>query len=248
MNKRINQLACCLLLLFSVNAISSSAVAQNKRILVFSKTAGFYHQSIPAGIAALQKLAAENKFVADTTKDAAVFTAANLKQYAAVVFLSTTGDVLNDEQQKAFEGYIQAGGGFVGIHAATDTEYGWPWYGKLVGAYFLKHPEQQMATLQVVDRRNISTRHLPATWARKDEWYNFKEIQPDLHVLIKLDESTYKGGTNGNDHPIAWYHNYDGGRAFYTGLGHVDASYTDPLFLKHLLGGLQYAIGIKRMK
>jgi len=228
--------------------MSSTAIAQNKKILVFSKTAGFYHQSIPAGIAALQKLAVENKFVADTTKDATIFTAANLKQYAAVVFLSTTGDVLNDEQQKAFEGYIQAGGGFVGIHAATDTEYGWPWYGKLVGAYFLKHPEQQMATLQVVDRKSIATRHLPATWARKDEWYNFKDIQPDLHVLIKLDESTYKGGSNGTDHPMAWYHNYDGGRAFYTGLGHVDASYTDPLFLKHLLGGLQYAMGIKRMK
>lgn len=247
MNKKTKYLICYLLLLFSVNAIST-AVAQNKKILVFAKTAGFYHQSIPVGIAALQKLGAENKFAVDTTKDAAVFTAANLKQYAAVVFLSTTGDVLNDEQQKAFEQYVQAGGGFVGIHAATDTEYGWPWYGKLVGAYFVKHPEQQMATLQIVDRKSIATRHLPATWARKDEWYNFKDIQPDLHVLIKLDESTYKGGSNGTDHPMAWYHNYDGGRAFYTGLGHVDASYTDPLFLKHLLGGLQYAMGIKRMK
>jgi len=248
MNKRINQLVCFLGVLLLVSIITSSAVAQNKKILVFSKTAGFYHQSIPAGIVALQKLGAENKFLVDTTKDAAVFTAASLKQYAAVVFLSTTGDVLNDEQQKAFEQYIKAGGGFVGIHAATDTEYGWPWYGKLVGAYFLKHPEQQIATLQIVDRKSVATRHLPATWARKDEWYNFKEIQPDLHVLIKLDESTYKGGSNGTDHPMAWYHDYDGGRAFYTGLGHVDGSYTDPLFLKHLLGGLQYAMGIKRMK
>jgi len=236
------------LLLFATIFLCNTAYAQKYKILVFSKTAGYHHQSIAVGVPAIQKLGAENGFAVDSTADSTFFTPLNLKKYAAVVFLNTTGDVLNDEQQKAFEHYIQAGGGFVGIHAATDTEYAWPWYGKLVGGYFVKHPEQQMATLHIVNRKSIATRHLPKDWARKDEWYNFKDIQPDLKVLIELDESTYKGGSNGPHHPMAWYHAYDGGRAFYTGLGHVDASYTDPLFLKHLLGGIQYAAGQKRME
>lgn len=233
-----------ILCVFSVQLVS----AQKYKILVFSKTAGFHHESIAVGIPAIQKLGAENGFAVDVTLDSTQFTPDNLKQYAAVVFLNTTGNVLSETQQTAFEHYIQGGGGFVGVHSATDTEYDWPWYGKLVGAYFLKHPEQQEATLRIADRKSIATRHLPATWTRKDEWYNFKAINPDLKVLITLDESTYKGGSNGDFHPMAWYHDYDGGRAFYTGLGHVDASYTDPLFLRHLLGGIQYAAGQKHMK
>jgi type 1 glutamine amidotransferase len=228
--------------------VSCSAYAQKTKILVFSKTAGYHHASIDQGIAALQKLGEENSFSIDATTDSTRFTPANLKQYAAVVFLSTSGNVLNPEQQQAFEKYIQSGGGFVGVHSATDTEYDWPWYGKLVGAYFVKHPEQQVATLQVVDRKSIATKHLPKSWSRKDEWYNYRDIQPDLKVLIKLNERSYKGGSNGDNHPIAWYHNYDGGRAFYTGLGHVAESYTDPLFLRHLLGGVQYATGQKKME
>ena len=226
---------------------SHTASAQKYKVLVFSKTAGFYHQSIQVGVPAIQKLGAQNKFIVDTTTNADRFTTANLVQYAAVIFLNTTGDVLNPQQQEAFEKYIRSGGGFAGVHSATDTEYGWPWYGKLVGAYFVNHPEQQQATLQVVNRKTIATKHLPQTWVRKDEWYNFKDIQADLEVLIKIDELSYKGGSNGSDHPIAWYHNYDGGRSFYTELGHTAASYEDPLFLKHLLGGIQYAMGQKRI-
>ncbi|SEA10969.1 ThuA domain-containing protein [Pedobacter hartonius] len=243
---KIKYFLCCLLLPAALS--SNNLYAQKYRVLIFSKTAGFHHQSIAEGVPAIQKLGIENKFGVDTTTDSTQFTAANLKKYAAVVFLSTTGNVLGDEEQKAFEQYIRAGGGFVGVHAATDTEYDWPWYGKLVGAYFLKHPAQQMATLHVIDRKSIATKHLPATWARKDEWYNFKDINPDLKVLIELDEDSYTGGSNGAHHPMAWYHSYDGGRAFYTGLGHVEASYTDPMFLKHLLGGIQYAAGQKRME
>ncbi|WEK19992.1 MAG: ThuA domain-containing protein [Candidatus Pedobacter colombiensis] len=236
-------IAASLLILFFVNP-----VAAKKKILVFSKTAGFHHTSIKAGIAAIQKLGLENKFVVDTTIDATKINYQNLKKYAAVVFLSTTGDIFNDEQQAAFERYIKNGGGYVGIHAATDTEYGWPWYGKLAGAYFSSHPAQQMADLIVVNRSTIATQHLPEIWKRKDEWYNFKDIGTDLNVLIKIDEGSYNGGTNGNNHPVAWYHNFDGGRAFYTALGHVEESYTDPLFLKHILGGIQYAMGIKKME
>lgn len=224
------------------------ATAKTKRVLVFSKTAGFHHSSIKVGVAAIQKLGSENKFEVDTTIDARQFNTKNLKKYAAVIFLNTTGDVLNDEQQIAFEQYIKAGGGYVGVHAATDTEYGWPWYGKLAGAYFTDHPRQQMATLNVINRNTIATKHLPEVWKRKDEWYNFKDISTTIKVLITIDESSYEGGKNKPVHPMAWYHDFDGGRSFYTELGHVEESYTDPLFLQHLLGGIQYAMGTKKME
>src|SRR6201991_4382751 len=164
----------------------ASLIAKPK-VLVFSKTAGYHHESIAVGISAIIKLGKENNFDVDTTTNSAKFTVNNLKQYAAVIFLSTTGDVLNDEQQKAFQQYIHSGGGFVGVHAATDTEYGWSWYGDLVGAYFKSHPKQQEATLHVIDRNFIATKHLPETWKRWDEWYNYKWIADDLHVLIKID-------------------------------------------------------------
>ncbi|MDR6784428.1 type 1 glutamine amidotransferase [Pedobacter africanus] len=243
-----NTFARCLTVAFLILIFTLPATAKKKRILVFSKTAGFYHQSIPAGIAAIQQLGRENDFEVDTTKNAALFTLKNLKKYAAVVFLSTTGDVFDEGQQAAFEQYIKAGGGYAGIHAATDTEYGWPWYGKLAGAWFISHPAQQVATLNVINTKTIATRHLPEAWKRKDEWYNFKAINPDLKVLIKIDESSYKGGANGDNHPMSWYHDFDGGRSFYTALGHVEESYTDPLFLKHILGGIQYAMGVKKME
>ena len=131
----------------------------------------------------------------------------------------------------------------MGVHAAADTEYEWPWYGKLVGAYFKSHPKQQKAKIEVVDRNHASTSHLEKTWMHFDEWYNYKDINPDIKVIMKLDESSYEGGENGEDHPIAWYHEFDGGRSFYTGLGHTDESYDDPLFRAHLLGGIKYCLG-----
>jgi len=233
------------LTVFSLLSFTIVSLAKNK-VLVFSKTAGYHHMSIDAGIKAIQELGVKYHFAVDTTTDSTKFVLANLKKYSAIVFLSTTGDVLNEEQQIAFQRYIQAGGGFLGVHAATDTEYGWPWYGKLVGAYFKSHPKQQDATLNVVDRDFIATKHLPQTWKRWDEWYNYKWIGNDLHVLIKIDEKSYTGGENGDNHPMAWYHNFDGGRAFYTELGHTDESYADPLYLNHLLGGIKYAMGWKK--
>ncbi len=216
------------------------------RVLVFMKTAGFYHNSIPAGAVAIQKLGLQNKFIVDTTRDAAAFTKTNLKKYAAIIFLNTTGTVLNDVQKEAFKQYIQKGGGFVGVHAASDTEYEWPWYNGLVGAYFLSHPKQQKAHIIVKNSTHISTRHLPAKWERFDEWYNFKNISDKINVLLLLDEKSYEGGKNGDYHPIAWYHKYEGGRAFYTGFGHTNESYEEPLFLQHLLGGIQYAMAKKK--
>lgn len=213
------------------------------RILVFAKTLGYHHASIANGLVAIQKLGKENSFLVDTTTDASFFTDNKLKQYAAVVFLSTTGDVLNTNQQAAFERFIRDGGGFAGIHSAADTEYDWPWYNELLGAYFLSHPAQQTAVVVVKDKTHISTSMLPDRWQRYDEWYNFKSIKPDIHVLATLDETTYQGGVNGANHPIAWYHEVGCGRSWYTGMGHTKASYSETLFLQHLLEGIKYAIG-----
>ncbi len=231
-----------LLLAGIVCFLSIASNAQNK-ILVFSKTAGFRHSSIPFGKTAIQQLGKENGFAVDTTENAELFTDANLKQYNAVVFLSATGDVLNHYQQAAFERYIQSGGNYVGIHAATDCEYFWPWYGKLSGAYFKSHPRNQKAKLIVSDRTHISTSHLPEVWERVDEWYNFKQVPDHVKVLISIDETSYQGGENGSNHPMAWYHEYDGGRSFYTELGHTNESFSEPFFLQHILGGIKYAIG-----
>ena len=220
-----------------------SGAAPRGRILVFSKTAAFRHGSIEDGIEAIRRLGDESGFDVDATEDAAAFTEENLSQYAAVVFLNTTGDVLDDQQQSDFERFIRAGGGYVGVHAASDTEYGWPWYGELVGAYFVKHPRIQQATLNIVDRSHPATEHLDATWQRTDEWYDFRSINPDTNVLITIDEGSYNGASTGDPHPMAWYHEFDGGRAFYTALGHTTDSYADPKYLQHLLGGIRYAIG-----
>ncbi|HTH81602.1 MAG TPA: ThuA domain-containing protein [Mucilaginibacter sp.] len=224
--------------------------AQGKpRILVFKKSSGYHHGSIPLGALAIIKLGEENGFAVDTTSDADKIEEGNLKKYAALVFVSTTGYFLNNYQQVDLQRYIQAGGGFVGIHAAADAEYDWHWYGRMIGGYFAHHNEgAPTATLNVVDKNNIATKMLPDQWIRKDEWYHYKSMAKDLHVLIKIDESSLKYKPSDErfkmgDHPIAWYHDFEGGRVFYTGLGHTNESYRDPLFLQHLLGGIKYAIG-----
>ncbi|MGH7604069.1 MAG: ThuA domain-containing protein [Gemmatimonadaceae bacterium] len=231
---------------FASVSIATAARSQQPRVLVFSKTAGFRHSSIGVGIAAVRKLGQENGFAVDATEDASAFAWKNLARYRAVVFLNTTGDVLDPAQQDNFERYIQAGGGYVGVHAATDTEYDWPWYGRLAGAWFNGHPGNpnvQKGTYHVLDKNHPSTEGFPDTLVREDEFYNFKSIDPTIHVLIEIDEKSYKGGTNGEHHPMSWYHDFDGGRAWYTNMGHTEATYSEPLFLKHLLGGLRYAMG-----
>ncbi len=229
---------------FQKNTAQPASVKKNN-VLIFSKTSGFRHESIEVGIAAIKKLGTTNNFDVDATEDSAYFTDDNLKKFNTIVFLSTTGTVLGKEQEVALQNFIHNGGGFVGIHAATDCEYEWPWYVKMVGASFLSHPQQQEAKLVVVDNTHLSTKHLSATWTRKDEWYNFKNMNPDVTVLIKIDETSYTGGKNGGNHPMAWYHSYEGGKVFYTELGHTTESYSEPLFLQHILGGIKYSMGVK---
>ncbi|MFJ8587481.1 ThuA domain-containing protein [Streptomyces sp. NPDC093595] len=226
--------------------LSSTPVDRTaKRVLVFSRTAGFRHDSIPAGTAALKELGASSNITVDATEEPRQFTTGNLARYDAVVFLSTTGDVLDAEQQKAFENYVATGGGYVGVHAAADTEYDWDFYGGLVGARFASHPHIQSATVRVEDHDHPATAHLPsAGWQRTDEWYDYRtNPRGQARILATLDETTYEGGTMKGDHPIAWCRSYEGGRAFYTGGGHTAASYDEPAFRQHLLGGLRYATG-----
>lgn len=220
------------------------------RILVFSKTAEYRHDSIADGIRAIQSLGLQHRFEVDASGDASLFTKENLAKYDVIVFLNTTGDILNDDQQAAMESFIKSGKGFVGVHAAADTEYGWEWYGNLVGASFASHPAVQSATIVVRDADHPSTRHLPSKWQRTDEWYNFdnqprKRLGDKVRVLATLDEKTYTGGTMGDEHPFAWCHEFDGGRAWYTAGGHTAESFAEPLFLQHLLGGIMWAAGVK---
>lgn len=230
-----------------VFVMTISCVGNKQReVLVFSKTEGFRHASIEDGKRALLAMGREHGFLVDTSEDATIFTDVGLGQYDCLVFLNTSMDILNESQQLAMQRYVQAGGGFVGIHSAADTEYDWPWYGRLVGAYFNGHPNNpnvRDAIVRRLDSTHISCAHLPQDWSRSDEWYNYKDIQQDLNVLLNLDESTYDGGTNGLSHPISWYHEFEGGRSFYTGGGHTRESFSEPLFLKHLWGGIQYAWG-----
>jgi type 1 glutamine amidotransferase len=213
-------------------------------VLVFSKTTGFRHESIPDGVRAFRELGAAEGFGVSATEEAAAFTPDELRRYAAVVFLNTTGEVLDAGQRRAFEAYIRGGGGYVGVHSAADTEYDWPFYGGLVGAYFAAHPAVQRATVRVEDRGHPATAHLGDTWRRTDEWYDYRtNPRAAVRVLLSLEESSYSGGRMGADHPIAWCQAYQGGRSFYTGGGHTAGSYVEPDFRAHLLGGLRYAAG-----
>ncbi|MBM7518550.1 ThuA domain-containing protein [Nocardioides nitrophenolicus] len=216
------------------------------KALLFSKTAAFRHGNIGTGITAIQQLGVDHGFTVDATEDAGAFTDANLAQYDVVIWLSTTGDVLNEAQQGAFERYIQGGGGYAGIHAASDTEYDWPWYGQLVGSYFQGHPPgTPNATVKVEDPAHPSTEGMAPTWNRTDEWYNYRtNPRGAVHVLASLDETTYSGGNMGVEHPISWCQDYDGGRSWYTGMGHTDQSFADPQFLDHILGGIRTAAGV----
>jgi type 1 glutamine amidotransferase len=225
--------------------MGGSAAADRISLLVFSRTLGYRHDSIPAGVQALTKLAADRGWSLLATEDATKFSDPGLAAYNAVVFLSTTGDVLDDAQQSAFERFIRSGRAFIGIHSASDTEYDWPWYGGLVGAYFREHPAVQSAEITVEDTTNPATAGLPKPWRRTDEWYAFKSNpRANVHVLLSLDESSFAAGSanmNG-DHPIAWCHEYDGGRAFYTALGHTSESFADPAFMAHLAGAVTWAV------
>ena len=218
--------------------------AQEKEVLVFHKTEGWHHESIPTGIKAVEELGEENSFRVTETDDAGAFTEENLQNFDLVLFLNTSGNVLDEHQQKAFKNYMETGGNFFGIHAAADTEFEWEWYGELVGAYFVDHPAIQEATVKVIAPIHPTVAHLPTTWKRTDEWYNYRNINPAMEVLLLLDEESYEGGKNEGFHPIAWYRELKGGgRTVYTGGGHTEESYSEVNFREHLLQCILFAMG-----
>ncbi|MEV5438790.1 ThuA domain-containing protein [Streptomyces sp. NPDC052682] len=208
------------------------------RLLVYSRTTAYRHDSIPAGIAALRALGG---FEVDATEDPAVLEHP-LDAYAAVVFLSTSGEVLTPRGRERLAAYVDAGGGFAGVHAAACTEYDWPYYGRMLGTWFARHPEHQPGRAVVEDHDHPATRHLPAVWHVTDEWYDFRtNPRAAVHVLVRADESSYEGGGMGDDHPVVWCRRQGAGRVFYTALGHAPEAYHDPHFRAHLRGGIGWA-------
>ncbi|OTB02571.1 hypothetical protein M426DRAFT_61881 [Hypoxylon sp. CI-4A] len=212
-------------------------------VLIFSKTAEYRHESIPAGIEGIKRLGeSSNAFAVDCSEDASLITAENLARYAVIVFLQTSGGFLDAEQLAGLQSYIRGGGGFVGIHCAAAGMPGEPWYGELIGAVFTDHPEPQGGVLTVENRDHVIVSDLPDKWQWFDEWYNFDATpRAKVDVLFSVDEQTYKGGKLGEDHPLAWCREFDGGRSFYTTLGHFDDAYADEKFMGHILNGILWA-------
>jgi type 1 glutamine amidotransferase len=221
------------------------------RILIFTKTAAYREDNIAPTRLALKNFYTDKGLDVDTSENAALFSDTTLAKYQAIVFLKTSGDALNPAQQTAFEKWFHAGGGFQAIHSALDTEYDWPFYGKLIGgAWYKTLPGDQNTkqTIVIEDTADISTKGLPKRWERTDEIYGFKANpraakDPAMHILATVDESTFPKGVAGTDHPMSWYTSYNGGKAWTTAMGHVTAAYSDALFLGHLWGGMQYVLG-----
>jgi type 1 glutamine amidotransferase len=215
-------------------------------LLVYTQTAGYRHASIPKALSAIRRLGRERGFAVDATEDPMRIRPDTLEDFGAVAFVNTSGNVLDFEGREALQAFVQAGGGFAGVHAACDTGYDWPWYGALAGAWFQSHPLRlQNAIVRIEDGTHPSTEGLPASWKRWDEWYDYgANPRGKVRVLAALDESTYSGGKMGQDHPIIWCHENLGGRSWYTGLGHTAACFSDPLYLSHLGGGLRWALGL----
>tara|TARA_R110002050_G_scaffold273113_1_gene417098 strand:- start:115640 stop:116407 length:768 start_codon:yes stop_codon:yes gene_type:complete len=229
-----------------------SIKAQQFKVLLFTKTAGFHHESILEGVEGIRSLALKHDFIVDWQENSKVFNDEDLSRYQCVVFLSTTGDILNESEQKALEKFIKDGNGFVGIHSASNTEIEWLFYTKMLGMTFKIHPLVQTAYVKVENSDFPGLERFPKKLLWTDEWYEFN-VSPkasNLNYLLTVDEETYnpyvkfnnhEGYGMGGFHPVAWYQFYEGGRSFYTSLGHLGAIYSDQMFLDHLFGGIYWA-------
>jgi type 1 glutamine amidotransferase len=234
-------------------AVADLVTASERRVLVYTKNGkGYVHDNIAASVAAIQKLGATNSFAVDVSNDPAVFTDQNLKRYNALVFDNTNNEIFDNEEQKAaFQRYIRAGGGFVGIHSACGSMRQWPWFWEMLGGKFLRHPKLQPFTVKVKDPKDPSTAHLPASFQWTDEFYFLDNMPDGLHVLLAGDLTTlndpakdkYPGKKFGDEFPLAWRHQFDGGREWYTALGHKPEHYSDPKLAQHILGGILWAMG-----
>lgn len=210
-------------------------------VLVITETDGWVHDSIEAGLELIKYLGDKNRFNVYHSDNSRVINYSNLKSIKTLIFLNTTEDILSEDEQVVMQKFIQSGKGFVGVHSASDTEYKWKWYGELVGAYFKSHPEGTTNAKIIKIENGRFSKHLNPIWEVEDEWYNFNYTNDDINVVLELDEKSYYGGENGDYHPITWYHSYDGGRSFYTGLGHLKEVYSNEMFIGLLEQGILYA-------
>lgn len=248
MNPRRIKFTCLLATLFLGTVVGSVQADSSFRVLVYSKTLGYRHASITNGIAAIRELGSQHGFAVEATEDSSAFTGTNLARFQTVVFLSVTGDVLNSEQETAFQNYVMDGGGLVAIHGAmfggSACEGKWAWYGGVFGCTFTNHSPIVPAVVKIEDATHPSTAELPIQWRRTDEWYNYIGTpRGSANVLATVDESTYRGGTVGGDHPISWWRPVGKGRMWFTAMGHTESSFSEPHFRQHLLGGIQAAAG-----
>ncbi len=240
--------------------VPALAIAQPQfRALLFTETGGWHHQSISVGVDALKELAQRHQFQLDWQGNSGVFNnQQRLMSYDVIIFLSTTGNVLSDEEQANMEAFIQSGKGYVGIHAASDTEYRWEWYTQLVGRMFAHHPANQTTRVTVLDDSFPGLERVPESYLWTDEWYAFGEEKVEgLNYLLSIDESMYeiqphwdqnpKEGM-GDFHPVAWYHEFDGGRSYYNAMGHMPETFSDMMFMEMLYGGIYWAATGKGIK
>ena len=242
-----------LLQAFSCSNSTGVVEGENPKLLIFTKTRAYRHECIEPGVKAMQSWFAKRGITSIHSEDSLMFTPQKLNDFDVVMFFQTTGNVLDSLQQTAFMKYIHSGKGFVGIHSAADTEYDWPWFTELLGSRFADHPDIQSGVMIRVDSANgstalttgIATAHLPARWTRTDEWYNFKAVPKNVHVELMADEATYTGGEMGANHPMAWYHQFDGGRAYYSAMGHTVENYQDTLLLEHFAKAVKWASGVR---
>lgn len=223
-----------------------------KKVLIYTHNGkGYVHENIPFSVDALKKICVENGYSSEATDDPGVFTPQNLRNYHCIIFSNTNNEAFEDQSQKdAFVNYIRQGGGFVGIHSASGSERQWPWFWAMLGGKFVRHPKFQKFTIKVVDSSHPATTFLGETWQWEDECYYLNQLNPDIHILLAVDltsiddpdKETYPGKIFGDYFPLAWCHEFDGGRQFYTALGHHPDHYKDPTFLKHLEGGIRWAL------
>ena len=229
--------------LFATMVVSQS---ENINVLVFTKANVFVHESRITGAETIKEMEKTHQFNVVISEDSLIFSDEKLKDFDVIVFMNTSGNVLNNNGKQAFKKFVQNGGGFVGIHGASDTEYDWEWYDDFLGTHFDEHPKVQTAIMDVLVNDAPSTKHLPAKWEWTDEWYNWRhDLNPQIEVLITVDENTYEGGKYGLFHPISWRQEIEGGRCWYTALGHKSELYNDEHFIRHIAGGIEWASGKK---
>ena len=216
-------------------------------ILIFSKTLGYRHMSIPSAISSISALAAQTKlFTVDTSEDATIFASSSLSHYSVIVLLQSIGDIFDQPQLNALKSFVRAGGGIVGIHGAAAGMPNSEWYGKLIGAHFDMHPPAEIGTL-IVENSNRNHWILNGAGSRegwKDEWYNFHthpRENVNLKILLRGDTKSFQGGKMGEDHPLVWCQEFEGGRSFFTALGHFDGAYQDDWYMNQIFGGILWA-------